>query len=80
MSDSPLWDPASLRTTFGFWSTDTRAECSVLSLNDLLSDPDGETLFLPNETAPENHRGPINIRPRRWPNMLLASVLRARQP
>ena len=80
MIDSPRWDRASPRTTFGFWQTDTRVEGSALEPGDLLSDPDGEALFLPNEAAPEDGRRPIPIRPARRVSLLLASVQRARRP
>ena len=65
MSGSSPRDPTSPRTTFGFWPRDTGAEGMALGPDDLLSDPDGEALFLPNETAPENDRTVVGIQPRR---------------
>ncbi len=62
MSDSSLRDQANPRTSYGLWPAEMRPECSVLGLDDLLSDPDGETLFLPTETVPEDDRRPIVTR------------------
>ena len=60
MSELAPWISSGRTITYGFWPADVRDERSVLCLGDLLSDPDGETLFL--ESVPRDGRD------RLWPD------------
>ena len=60
MSELAPWISSGRTMTYGLWPADMRDEHSVLCEGDLLSDPDGETLFL----------GPVlaDGRDRLWPD------------
>ena len=45
-------------TTYTLWSETVPVESPVLCLGDVLSDPDGEALFLTLGTAPQTHAEP----------------------
>ncbi len=62
MSEFAPWILCGCATTYGLWPADMRDERLVLYLGDLLSDPDGETLFL--ELVPRDSCD------RLWPNAI----------